>query len=470
MEQRARLAPALEGPATDSAALVEPGRTSAIAALRYRDFRLFWFGLLVSNTGTWMQMFGQGYLVVQLAIRDGVPQLAPLYLGFVGLARAIPGLTFGLFGGVVADRADRRRLLLVTQTLAAISASILAALTISGRIDIVQILLLGAINSLVFSFDAPTRQSMVPRLVPERDLMSAIGLNSAAFTGPQVLGPVAGGLLATAISAGQPAGSFAGVGALFALNAVSYLAVVVALYLMAPVPVQGRRDAAVFQSIREGLGYVRRDPVIRWVIVLVGLSSLLARPYIQLLPAVAQEFGVGALELSWMLGASGAGSFLGALGIASLGTIRRRGLVLLVSAGAMGVLLAIFGAQRSLIVSLPLLALIGSTTMLFVGMANTLLQTRSPDHLRGRVMSVHTMMFMGLMPLGSLLLGTLGTFVTVSTAFVVGGIVISAAVLYATLRAPAVRAATSQPRHRRPVAHVHPARRAREGAEPGAAD
>ena len=416
-----------------------------------------------------MQMFGQGYLVVQLAVRDGVPQLAPLYLGLVGLARAVPGLTFGLFGGVVADRADRRRLLLVTQTLAAITALVLATLTISGRIDIVQILLLGALNSLIFSFDAPTRQSMVPRLVPERDLMSAIGLQSAAFNGPQVIGPVAGGLLAAAISAGQPAGSLAGVGWLFALNAVSYGAVVIALVFMAPVPVEGRRDTPVLRSIREGLAYVRREPVVRWTIVLVGLSALLARPYIQLLPAVAQEYGVGPLELSWMLGASGVGSLLGAIVTASLGSVRRRGLMLLASTGSMSVLIAIFGLQNSLLVSLPLLALAGVTTMVFLGMANTLLQTRSPDHVRGRVMSVYTMMMVGLMPLGSLLLGSLGTLVTVSTSFVIGGSIVVVVVLYVLLRVPAVRLATSQPRHRRTHGQVHPARIAPAEARGGGA-
>jgi len=463
------LAPALESPATDTAAVVEPGRTSAIAALRYRDFRLFWFGLLVSNTGTWMQMFGQGYLVVQLAVRDGVPQLAPLYLGLVGLARAIPGLTFGLFGGVVADRADRRRLLLVTQSLAAISAMVLATLTITGRIDIVQILMLGAINSLIFSFDAPTRQSMVPRLVPERDLMSAIGLNSAAFNGPQIIGPVVGGLLANAISAGQPEGSLAGVGWLFALNAVSYIAVVVALVFMAPMPVQARRDVPVLRSIREGLGYIRREPVILWVVILVSLTALLSRPYIQLLPAVAQEFGVGPLQLSWMFGASGVGSLLGALATASLGNVRRRGAVLIGGAGAMSVLLALFGAQRSFIVGLPLLILVGFTTMLFLGMANTLLQTRTPDQLRGRVMSVHTMVFMGLMPLGSMVLGAIGTFAGVSTSFVIGGVLVAAVTLYAALRAPALRLATSQPRHRRQYAQVHPPRALHADARSGGA-
>jgi MFS family permease len=416
-----------------------------------------------------MQMFGQGYLVVQLAVRDGVPQLAPLYLGLVGLARAIPGLTFGLFGGVVADRADRRRLLLVTQVLAATTAAVLAALTITGRIDIVQILLLGAINSLIFSFDAPTRQSMVPRLVPERDLMSAIGLNSAAFNGPQIVGPVIGGLIAAAVSAGQPAGSLAGVGWLFAINALSYVAVVIALIFMAPVPVQGRRDVPVLRSIREGLGYIRREPVVLWVIVLVGLTALLSRPYIQLLPAVAHDFGVNALELSWMFGASGIGSLVGALATASLGNVRRRGLVLLGGAGAMSVLLALFGAQRSFVLALPILTLVGFTTMLFLGMANTLLQTRTPDHMLGRVMSVHTMMFMGLMPLGSMVLGSIGTLVGVSTSLVLGGTTVALVALYIALRVPAVRLATWQPRHRRHHALVHPAKPVHAEARSGGA-
>ncbi|HEV2012254.1 MAG TPA: MFS transporter, partial [Candidatus Limnocylindria bacterium] len=245
---REELAEELEGPATDLAADVEPGRTSALAALRYRDFRLFWFGLLVSNIGTWMQMFGQGYLVVLLAMRDGVPQLAPLYLGLVGLARAIPGLTLGLFGGALADRTDRRRLLLVTQSAAAVTAAILATLAITDKINIVEILLLGALNSTIFAFDAPTRQSMVPRLVPERDLMSAIGLNSAAFNGPQIIGPVIGGLI-FAPFVGQP--TF-GAGLLFYINAISYLAVVVALLRIRPVPIVGKSsEVSMLDSIRE---------------------------------------------------------------------------------------------------------------------------------------------------------------------------------------------------------------------------
>ena len=451
---RSAIAPALE-PSTDLAVDVEPGRTSALAALRYRDFRLFWFGLLVSNVGSWMQLFGQGYLVVLLAVRDGVPQLGPLYLGLVGLARAIPGLALGLFGGVVADRADRRRLLLVTQSCAAGTAAILATLSITGHINIVEILLLGALNSTIFAFDAPTRQSMVPRLVPERDLMSAIGMNSAAFNGPQIIGPVIGGLI-FAPFAGTP--TF-GAGILFYLNAVSYLAVVIALLKMNPVPVtRSKRELTMMQSIREGLRYIRRDVVVRWVIVLSATAALLARPFLQLLPAVANNvLRVGPLELSWMLAATGVGSLAGALVTANLGGVRRRGLVFTVSAIAVGLLLILFSLERALPLVLLLLGLLGAATMVFLGVANTLLQTRSPDHLRGRVMSVYTMIAMGLMPLGSLLLGSIGSLVGTDGGLLVGAIACTLVTLYALARVGPLRAATAEPERKvRPLQAVRP--------------
>ena len=449
---RDTLAEELEGPATDLAADVEPGRTSALAALRYRDFRLFWFGLLVSNIGTWMQMFGQGYLVVLLAVRDGVPQLAPLYLGLVGLARAIPGLALGLFGGALADRTDRRRLLLVTQSAAAVTAGILAALAITGKINIVEILLLGALNSTIFAFDAPTRQSMVPRLVPERDLMSAIGLNSAAFNGPQIIGPVIGGLLFAPFASTPTFGA----GLLFLVNAISYLAVVGALLKMRPVPIVGSSgEVSMLDSIREGLAYIRQDVVVRWIVLLAATTALFARPYIQLLPAVAHELlQVGALELSWMLAASGLGALLGSLGTAMLGGLRRRGIVLIASAIGFGIFLVLFTMQRTLLPSLPLLVLLGFSTMVFLGMANGLLQTRSPDHLRGRVMSVYTMVFMGLMPLGSMVMGAIGSAVGIDAGLLVGGVVCALVSLYALLRIGPLREATggpARPRGARPV-------------------
>lgn len=416
----------------------DTGRTSATAALRYRDFRLFWAGMVISNVGSWMQLYGLGYLVVQLAIRDGTPQLAALYIGLLGLARALPSLAFGLFGGVVADRTDRRRLLLVTQVAATLNALLLAVLTITGLVNIVAVIAIGAIGSTIFSFDAPTRQAMVPRLVGERDLVSAIGLNSVAFNGAQLVGPVLGGILYIPF----------GLGGLFMINALSFLAVIAALLLMRPVPVAARRrDVTMLQSIYEGLGYVRRDTVVRWIMVLTASAALLTRPWIQLLPAFTEQIlRVGAVELSWLMGASGAGALGGALVTASLGNLRRRGLLLVTSASAMAGLVAVFALQRSLVVALPILALVGFATMLFMGMSNTLVQTRTPDDLRGRVMSVHTMVFLGVMPLGTLLLGALGSVVGVDIAIAAGAVGVLALVLYATVRVAPLREAVATPR------------------------
>jgi predicted MFS family arabinose efflux permease len=435
---RLSAAPELETEALDEASTADPGRTSMLAALDYRDFRLFWAGLVVSNIGTWMQQFGLGWLVVQLAIQDGVPNLAPFYLGLTGLARALPGLAFGLFGGVVADRADRRRLLVVTQTSAAISAAVLGVLTISGRINIVEVVLISALNSIIFSFDAPTRQAMVPRLVADRELMSAIGLNSAAFNGATLVGPLVGGVLIIPF----------GVGGLMILNAVSYFAVVAALIVMRPQPVEVVRHATMLESIREGLSYIRRDPVLRWVVALSVATALFTRPYIQLLPAEAQFLGVGAVELSFLLAASGAGALAGALVTAALGGWRRRGALLVAAAFSHGVLLTLFGAQHTVLGAMVFVGLTSFAVMVFLGMGNTLMQTRTPDALRGRVMSVNTMVFIGFMPLGQLVLGSIGTVAGINSAFLLGGVIVMAVALYAGVRVDALRQAiaTARPR------------------------
>jgi MFS family permease len=433
------LAPELETEALDDASVAEPGRTSAWSAFAHRDFRLFWIGLVVSNIGTWMQQFGLGWLVVQLAIKDGVPHLAPFYLGLVGLSRALPGLAFGLFGGVAADRADRRRLLLVTQSSAAVSAAVLATLAISGQINIVEIVLISALNSIIFSFDAPTRQAMVPRLVSDRELMSAIGLNSAAFNGATLVGPLLGGVLIIPF----------GVGGLMMINAITYLAIVAALLLMRPQPVieYGPR-LSLLASIKEGISFIRGDPVLRWVVALSVATALLTRPYIQLLPAEAQLLGVGAIELSWLLAASGAGALGGALLTASLGGWKRRGALLVGAAFAHGTLLTFFGLQHSVVGAMVFVGLTSLAVMVFMGMANTLMQTRTPDALRGRVMSVQTMVFIGFMPLGQMLLGSVGTLVGINNAFLVGGVIVTLLAGYAALRGSALREAVASARSR----------------------
>jgi MFS family permease len=279
---------------------------------------------------------------------------------------------------------------------------------------------------------------MVPRLVSDKELMSAIGLNSAAFNGATLVGPLLGGVLIIPF----------GVGGLMIINAISYISIVVALVLMRPQPVDAVRHLPLIDSIREGISFIRSDPVLRWVVTLSVATALLTRPYIQLLPAEAQFLGVGALELSWLLAASGAGALAGALITASLGSLRRRGALLVGAAFAHGTLLTLFGAQHTVLGAMLFVGLTSLAVMVFLGMANTLMQTRTPDALRGRVMSVHTMVFMGFMPLGQMLLGSLGTFVGINNSFLVGGVIVTLLSGYAALRVSALRGAVASVRAR----------------------
>lgn len=424
----------------ETAAEVEPGRTSMFAALRYRDYRLFWMGHTVSNTGTWMEMLGQGWLVVQLAIADGSPQLAPFYLGLVGLARAIPGLGLSLVAGAVADRNDRRQLLLITQVTAMLLAVVLATLVLTNTVTIAVVILIAAVRSAVFSFDVPSRQALVPRLVPRRHLMSAIGLNQASFNGPQIFGPAAGGVII---------GLTGSVAVLFLANAASYLAVVAALLLMraTPVTTEGPARPSMLESVREGVRYMRQDQVIRWSIVLAMTLAFFARPYIFLLPAFAANILlVGATELSYLMAATGAGALAGSLVVANLGNVRRRGRLVLLTAGLAGGSLMAFTLQRELLPALALAALVGLSTIAFNGLMNTTLQTIAPDRMLGRVMSVFAMIFMGVMPLGQLALGALGSIIGIDIALFAGGTVALAAAMYATWRVAAIRELQSRAR------------------------
>jgi len=416
----------------ETTAQVDPGRTSMFAALRYRDYRLFWIGHTVSNTGTWMEMLAQGWLVVELAIRDGSPQLAPFYLGLVGLARAVPGLGLSLVAGAVADRTDRRQLLLITQVTAGLLALLFAMLVVTNTITIAMVIILAAIRSSIFSFDVPSRQALVPRLVPRHHLMSAIGLNQAAFNGPQIVGPAAGGIII---------GLTGGVSALFFANAVSYLAVVIALLaITAPAVPEKAGRPSMLESMREGLGYMRRDPVIKWSILLAATLAFFARPYIFLMPAFAANvLLVGATELSLLMAGTGVGALAGSLVVANLGNVKRRGRLVLFATGAAGATLMALTLQRDLAPAIAMSLLVGFSTIAFNGLTNTTLQTTAPDRMLGRVMSVFALIFMGIMPLGQLALGGLGSVFGIDVMLFVGGAVAVGAAVYAWVRVPAIR-------------------------------
>jgi MFS family permease len=394
--------------------------------------------MLITQIGVWMQRFGQGYFVVQLAIRDGTPQLAPLYLGLVGLAQAVPSLGFGLFGGAVADRVDRRRLIVLTQSVMGAIAAIFAVLVIVGRIDILTVLLLSAITSAVNSFDSPARQSLFPSLVPRRQLVSAVGLNSTAINAAQLIGPMLGGLLYIPL----------GIGGLFALSAVSYLVLVGALLRLRLSPaIAEAQTEGVLRSIREGLAYMQNDPVIRWVIVLAFASQLLVRPYVHLMPAFAEQIlHLGAVELSWLMGASGAGAFIGTLVGASLGSVERRGRVLSASAVVVGALMIVFIMQRALVASLVTLVVLSTCVLLFQQMVVSTLQIRTPEHMRGRIMSIHGILPLAFMPLGIMVLGSLGTFVGVDVTLAIGGLGLAALAALLAIRSRELRDARIHPR------------------------
>lgn len=409
---------------------------STLSALRYREFRLLFAGLVGANLGIWMQEFALGWLVVQLAVRDGNAAQAGLYLGLRSLASAAPALVFGLLAGVFADRTDRRTLLVVTRIASAAVAVVLAVLVITDHVNIVVVMLLSAASSTAFAFDMPGRHAILPSVVPARELFSAIGLTRASMQAAHAIGPLIAGLLIVPI----------GIGGVLLAKAALVTASVGAMLPMRPQPAHaGAHDLGVLASLREGLGHMRRDDLIRWCVLLQIAFTVLAQAYMQLLPAVAVEtLHVGATELSWLAGAVGAGSLVGAFLIASMARVERRGGVLLGTLFGIGAALALFGVQREVAGALIVLVVLGVLQQMFLGTLTVILQLAAPDRLRGRVMGVQSVVFMGCGPLGVLAIGSLGTFIGVSNAILIGGLAASLVAVVVVLRVPVIRGLRGQ--------------------------
>ncbi|TAM59885.1 MFS transporter [bacterium] len=402
-------------------------RTSAFAPLRYRDFRLLWSGLFLSNIGGWMQITAMGYLVATLAPQ---PKLAPLYLGLVGLSRAVPVLLLSPLAGLAADRLPRRRVLFVTNLAMLILSALLAALTYVHRANLGVVLAISAGLAGALSFDSPARQSWVPILVPRPLVASAIGLNSVAFNLPSVIGPAfAGPLIATI-----------GVAGCFAANAVSFLAVVVAVAFMVPVAPSSSHKESAAESIRAGLRFLRGHPVLRWVIVCLVASALLARPFFQLLPDYAlHQLGTGVIGYTWIITANGVGGFLGALLATFLGGIRHRGALWAWAGVGLGLGVSLLGLTHVLTLAVVELVAIGAMTLIFVNSSNVLIQMLSPDDMRGRAISVYSMVLLGFVPGGALLLGALGSLMGVGWTFFAAGIAAAAVIGWTWFAKPQIR-------------------------------
>jgi MFS family permease len=406
--------------------LQEPG---IWAALRFRDFRLLWIGLLISNLGTWMQFTAMGYFVSEIA---GSPHAAALDLGILGGVRAIPVLLLSPIAGVVADTYPRRRVLLATNTTMSLAALALAILSSLHRLDLTWLIIVSIFNSAANAFDSPVRQSWMPMLVDRPFVGNAIGLNSVAFNAPAVIGPAIAGLLIVWI----------GVAGSFYVNAVATLAVVVAVILMAPSAPSTAHREPMLRSIRFGLAFLMRHRILRWIVIVFVISALLTRPYSQLIPAyIVNTLHGDATALGWAVAAAGIGGFAGGLITAALGNYERRSMQwlwsgVLMSAGTLGLAFI-----WSIPLSLPILFLIGTGTLAFLGATNTLIQTLSPDQVRGRAISVYTMVAIGVVPGGSLILGAIASVIGLHMAFGLVGAICLLCILSTYATHPAIRRA-----------------------------
>src|SRR6266852_3359181 len=382
-------------------------------ALRHRNFRLFWFGQMISLIGTWMQSIGQAWLVLTLTHSAWL-------LGVVGALQFLPVMFLSLFGGVLADRLPKRKVLLFTQSSAMIQAIILWALVATGHVQIWHVLILASLLGLTNSIDMPTRQAFVVEMVGREDLPNAIALNSSLFNMARVLGPGLGGLII----------AWLGVAPLFLLNAISFIAVIVGLALIHMKSLHGLtylQDKKLampkqntWQSLREGLAYVRRTPAVFLVIALVGVVSLFGINFNVVLPLFATDvLHVGAVGFGFISSAFGLGSLFSALWLA-WGNRRPSIQHILTGALAFSVLEIFFALSHLYVLSLVLIAAVGFAQIVFSATANTTLQTVTPDYLRGRVMSVYMVVFAGSVPLGNLFAGGMAHLYGAQIALLVG--------------------------------------------------
>jgi len=392
--------------------MIAPGRPSTFAALRHRNYRLFWTGMVVSLVGMWVQSTATGYFVWELTRSPFATSMTALFFG-------LPSTVFSLLGGVIADRVDRRRLLLVTQGVFMASAAVLAVLTFTDLVRVWHIYLISLVNGTVMAFDAPARQSMIPSLVSREDLTNAIALNSAAFNGSRVVGPPIGGIIYASFG---PAWAFT-------VNTVTYPAILIALYCIRPASAAIQRLTHPWRDLREGLTYATRTPLIRGLLLMVALAGTFAFTYVVLMPVVASRvLGGGPRENGFLIGSAGVGATLGALAVATLGTPRRPGRLILGFGLTACAGLVALAMSRLLVLSMALTAFTAGTVMSFLSICNSMIQTYVPDALRGRIMSLYTFALIGSGPLNALLAGTLADTVGTPLAIALSGALMAASI------------------------------------------
>lgn len=366
----------------------------AFPAFRHRNFRLFYLGHLLSLSGTWLQITALGWLVLELTDSE-------VWLGVVNAGTSLPILFLSLFAGVVADHLDKRTILIVAQLVAFLQATLLAVLTHIGAINIGLLVALALVLGVANAFEIPTRQSFFVELVGERHLTNAIALNSAAFNATRMVGPALAGVLIGGV----------GIAACFYGNAASYLFVLAGLFaIRRPAPEKIPRTVSTLTNIREGFAWIWSEPAARIVVGFVAVASILLFPFTMLLPVFARDIlAVGPEGLGILYSATGAGALTGGLTITAIAERIPRGKLLLLSGGGMAAFVGAFALSTIFPLSLLFICLAGFCMILSTATANSLLQVLVPNRLRGRVMSVYVVMFLGMAPIGSLQAGFLAS-------------------------------------------------------------
>ena len=386
---------------------------------RHRNYRLFFTGQLISVAGTWMQNIALAWLVIQLSS-------SPLAVGGLAFCRFLPFFLFSLVAGVVVDRLDTRRLLITTQATAMLVSVVLAVVTLTGAATLPVVYALAALGGLILVFDSPGRQTLTFQMVGPRELPNAVALNSGLFNASRVIGPALAGVMIAA----------AGVGFCFVVNAVSFLAVLVALKEMRVdelTPVAKNPDTRVFAGIREGIAWSARSPIALTVLVVVTIVSTVGFNFNVLVPLLAsQTLHVGAGMFGVLSASFGLGALTGALTTATLRSASPR--TFAIGAAGFSIAMLALAPVHTPGLALVLLFALGLTFSLFTASANALVQLASPDHLRGRVVSLYLFAFAGLAPIGGLVAGWLADVGGTELAFAVAGISGLAVIAWASRR------------------------------------
>jgi MFS family permease len=389
-------------------------------ALSHSNYRLFWISAFISNVGTWMQAVAQGWLVLHLTN-------SPFWLGLDGFMATIPGFFLTLAGGVFADLVDRRRLLIYTQAVAGVAALVLAILVHTDTVNVWMVLGLSLVTGCCMALSAPSYQAMIIDLVGREDLANAVALNSSQFQLSRVVGPLLAGL----------GFKLFGLAGCFYVNSLSFIAVIIGFGKLRIDETRERvythsvKDRKAFwQDLLAGFAYVRRRPRVFSLLSISAVTSLFGTPYLTFIPVFARDiFHLGETGLALMMGAAGAGAFSGALTLAYLGDFKRKGWSVLGGALAFGLWVIVFALSTNLIFSLISLFAVGFAIVTSVAVTNTLLQKLVTDEMRGRVMSIYVVSFIGMMPIANLIGGVLSQRFGAPATLAAGGLAI---ILYVT--------------------------------------